>query len=229
MDKLKIFVVGRDQETLEQVPNRPFLVKVDLNKLPIGEYQNNQLAETRIFLSDLVAEPAEYIGLVSANHDCKHTLALMKEGQRILPTLSNLGRTPLNPDILYCCVFSHVNCKDWFSTYFEGIEPYLNDIENFSGLNMNLYPSLLANTFICHWDVFQDFLQNWRPIFDYIWKKYSLELLEQTIGGYADRNRIAGYLYEAVSMMVWADVIQRRNLNLQHFNVIKKPFKRILV
>ena len=182
-----------------------------------------------MFLSDI--NPVEYIGFVSSSYDSKFTSIdqhpTMKDGQKILPRLIHLNNLNLSPNILHCCILSHVQCKDWFISYFEGIEPYLNDVEQFSGLNFNAFPSLLANSFVCHWDIFQKFIKLWRPIFNYVWDKYPIDLLAKTIKGFADKNREAGYLYEAISMMVWAEIIKKENLTIQHFSVPKKKLKLI--
>jgi hypothetical protein len=87
----------------------------------------------------------------------------------------------------------------------------------------------LSNSFVCHIDVFKDFLSLWRPIFDYAWDNYNLNEMADRIKGHADRRRAAGYLYEAISVLVWGEIIKRRNLSVKFLDTPRKKIKRILI
>ncbi|RTK94079.1 MAG: hypothetical protein EKK64_09235 [Neisseriaceae bacterium] len=231
MEKLKIYLCGHDN-LVRRYPNYPHFQYVNLDKLNIGKYQLNQLSESRIFLSDLDLS-CEYIGFLSLNYNIKFTSpnlpATKKEGQPVLPMFKHLHKIELKKDILHCCVISQPVCKEWFKDYFPGILPYLNDIENFSKLSLNSFPSILSNSFVCHVEVFKEFLSVWRPIFDYAWENYNLNDLADRIKGHADRRRAAGYLFEAISVLAWTETIKRKNLSVKFFDVPKKKFKRILI
>src|SRR3990167_6743140 len=64
-DNLTLFVVGHS-DNFEAVPKRSWIKTVDLSVLPLGNKQINELAESRLFVSDLVAEiSTDFVGCLS--------------------------------------------------------------------------------------------------------------------------------------------------------------------
>lgn len=217
MDKLKVHVVGHT-DRIQIITDLPFIKKVNLSKLDIGKYQDNQLAESRIFVSDAI-EQAEYVGVLSYNYRTKWP--------QLVPW-NSLIDLPFRPDLLYCAEIPAPRWDDWFMLSCPGMEPLFRDMVQYSGFCSRNFPTLMANAFISSWEVFSEFLFHWRRIFYYLYEKYPPASM--TFQSFDD-NRRAGYLYEALSALVWAHLIKERNLTLSKLSMdSKRKFsKRILV
>lgn len=160
--KLKIFVIGHSDFN---IPEFDFLEKVNCSKLEI-EHQDNQLAESRIYLSDIVEKSgAEYVGFVSWRYE-------EKRGQVGCPTmpLINMDQLELSPNVIWH-PWSANNWAKGSITYHIGMEPYLNELSEHTRLPLN-YPAFWANSFICHKSVYLQFQKFFRDVFDIFHKKY---------------------------------------------------------
>jgi hypothetical protein len=211
--RLKIFVLAHSWDGLAQVGDRPYFQKVNLAALPLGEFQTNQLAESRIFMSKLVEEcNHEYIGFASVRwndkyeglgttklEDIHQAELLLKPNNVIVAMRTDNGLGPLGV----------LDTKNWH-THMEygnrGISKYLAELERVSGIS-NCNVSFFANNFICHRDVFKEFLEHWRKVFMYFYKRYS-HGMEYTP---ADPKRLAAYLYEAITINYFSS---RTDLNI---------------
>jgi len=73
-DNLQILCLGHKEEQFENFVDKPFLKKINLNKIDAGIYSDNKWAETRAFLSskELFRENTEYKGLVTASWNQKY-------------------------------------------------------------------------------------------------------------------------------------------------------------
>lgn len=202
MQNLRIYVPGHNYR-LDAVPDKIFLQKVFLPDLPIGKYQTNQLAENRIYLWDKIKEPFEYVGFLSPRYLEKHPESTPF---RFLDTLE------YKKNRVYCVARTYVRYQEWFFSYFPGIEPLMVDMANFAGMSLYDEPGLLGNNFICSWEVFEEFHENWLRIFHYLFEKYPPE--EMTFES-PDDSRKAGYLYEVLSAMIFGHLIKKNNLELK--------------
>lgn len=196
MDKLRIYVCGHSEETLSRVPDRPFLHKVNLNTLPIGKFQDNQLSESRIYLSELIKEPCEYIGFTSYSWGHRNPE---------LPRLQKLNLLDYQPDVVYYARATEMNWLHRYYSWNPGVEKYMEEIAKEFGLSKTNYPAPLSNNFMCHWDVFQKFHSKWMEVFMYLYDKYPPDKLEFEIG-LQDPSRHAGYLYEYITVLVFASM-----------------------
>lgn len=217
MDKLRIYVCGHS-EHLDYIPtNIPYLRKINLNHLDIGKYQDNRFAENRIFLSPIIDEPVEYIGFLSQMY--RHKWPQMASFQ----SLKNLDFQQNN---VFYAELSWPKWATWFKTSFPGIEPFFDDMVQHSGLSDQNYPTFLANNFICPWRIFEEFIQIWRKNFLYLNEKYPNDCMNFEV---MDKNRTPGYLYEALTTLIFSHLIKKYNLNLLKMQENKKSVKRIMV
>jgi len=202
MDKLRIYVCGHNN-LLDNVPsNISYLRKINLNDLDIGKHQDNRLAENRIFLSSIIDEPVEYIGFLSQMYRFKWPQ---------LVSFQNIKNLEFQQNNVFYAELSWPKWATWFKTSFPGIEPYFDDLVQYSGFSDQNWPTFLANNFICHWSIFEEFIQNWRKIFHYLNEKYPNDSMNFEV---MDKNRTPGYLYEASTSLIFSHLIKKYNLNL---------------
>lgn len=202
MQKLRIYVPGHNYK-LKEVPDKDFLEKVFLPDLPIGKFQSNQLAENRIYLWDRIKEPTEYVGFLSPRYIEKHPDST---------TFRFLDKLEYRKDRIYCLARTYVKYQEWFFIYFPGIESFMRDMSEFAGMSLYDEPGLLGNNFICSWEVFQEFHEKWLQTFHYLYDKYRFDKLTFKS---PDDSRKAGYLYEALTAMIFANLIKKNNLELK--------------
>lgn len=201
MQNLKIFVCGHDN-TLNLINKKPFLELVNLNNLQIGKFQTNQFSESRIFFSDLLKTPVEYIGFASASWNSKWS--------KILP-LNCLDQLELSPNVLWCPSLEDfgpnvtwiTNCNHWWPE----LIPYILEMSQVSGFSLNAVRAPICNSFICHWDIWQFFIQEWFKLFDWLYKTHPIErVLKELKLVYADYSRLYGYILERMSMLILSNL-----------------------
>lgn len=189
---LNVFVCGHSPQCFEGIIHKPFLQMVNLSELEIGKYQDNQLAEHRFFLADLHTN-AEYVGVATTSWRHKYPHCLQ---------LHHLDRLKLAPKVVYA---PRVAPKKWYflsKLYHLGSEKYLREMAEISGLSLEAGESVWSNTFICHKDIYGEFLARWRAIFDHLYAKYGTDLDIDS----PDHSRRAGYLYERIATMIFANL-----------------------
>jgi hypothetical protein len=200
--KVKIFILGHNQEVIDRVPDRPYFEKVNLGELPLDRFQNNQLAESRIFLAPFMHRiEQEYVGFSSARWNDKyaylgttriedmHTLKLLlKPTNVIVAQRTDNVNGPLGS-------LDPVNWRTHFEFSHKGITHYLDELAKVSGIN-NLNPSFWANNFICHRSVFKDFLKHWLDVFFHFYSKYGFDYKFEAM----DPTRSAAFLLEAITV-----------------------------
>lgn len=201
MEKLKIFVCGHDCR-LKMIPQRPFLQHINLNDLDVGEFQNNQFSESRLFFSDLVKEPVEYIGFTSASWRIKWN--------QILP-IHHLDQLELSPNCLWCPSLEDLAANEtWIvkcRAFWPQLLPYIYEMADFSGLSTEMRQAPISNNFICHWDVWQYFIKEWMKIFFWLYKKHPPEkVLKELKMDRVDEKRLYGYILERISMLVLSNL-----------------------
>jgi hypothetical protein len=220
MKKLQIYVCGHNDD-LNLVPNFSYLKKVNLNDLDIGKYQNNQLSESRIFLSQLIEEPVQYIGFLSYRYQQKCPEC---------PSFKDLESLDLSPNIVYCANIPQLDSTPllscgWVKSWYSGIDYIWDDMIQFLGLPERI--SFMTNNFICSWEIFQKFILIWKNCFEYLYEKYPV--MDFLLPIDFDNNRKKGYIFEILTSIIFSDLINKNNLKLLKMTSQKRQFKKILL
>lgn len=197
-NRLEIFILGHNQSVLPP-RKQPFLHNIDLNELNIGIWNTDQLSENRIYFSDL-NPVSEYIGLATHQWDQKFPWACR---------LDNLGL--LKPHLKPNIVWYPRQAPETWATDSElshpGIGRLLTEASNISGLSLNK-TAFWCNCFICHREVYLDFLVFFHSMFNYFHTKYQFNFPYGTIVP----NRHAAYFYERITALYFSN---RKDLQLK--------------
>ena len=192
---LELFILGHD-ERVDLVKERSYITKINLNELSIGEFQNNCLAESRFFLSDIKSDK-EYIGCATARWDVKY------------PEHIQLGQMEsikdrLKENIVLVADQINLNWLEITKTNYPGVVAMLKEIPANLKIPIRNRPTFYANNFICHRKVFFEFLAWWKEAFMYFHNKYGFEL-PFTLGREWDQRRKDAYFYEWLTMLYFAN------------------------
>ena len=90
MQKLKCYVLGHSEKSLESIPDCPWLAKTNLNDLALPIPNTNEIAENRLFLADesFFDWDCEYIGTLTWQYDRKYCWALsLSDLEELMPEL----------------------------------------------------------------------------------------------------------------------------------------------
>lgn len=195
MDKLRIFVCGHDYR-LSMTPNRDFLTKINLNELSIGQFQRNDFAESRIFFSEKIHEPVEYIGFTTASWRIKWPRLLSIQYLNTLDLQPNIGWCPSLENLAHNETWVQ-RCEIWWPD----LLPYMEAMSEFSGFDLKTINAPIANNFILHWDKWQFFIKKWHEIFHWFYQTYPPEKIALRLDEF-DQCRLYGYVLERLSMLI---------------------------
>jgi hypothetical protein len=154
-ERLDVFVLSHSDAMLRASPKRTYLRPVNLDRLDIGRYQENHLAESRIFLSDVPDTGSEYVGFATARWDGKYHPPVSR--------LGHLGRLPLYPSTVYSPDVFGPNWAAHSDQHHPGMYKLLKEMAEVSGLRLEAGPTFYGQNFICHRSVYDDFIKVWRP------------------------------------------------------------------
>lgn len=216
---LRVFVHWHEDEMLRKVRKRTYLQTVNLAELEIGEFQQNMLAENRVFLAEYLWKglQTDYIGFMSASWDEKyHSLVKLHE----------IHKLPLAPGTVWCGGMS--DSADWAresNKHHPGMYALLEEMAAVAGMSLSAGPTICESNFICHRCVFDDFLAMWRRVFDHFYQKYGYDLpflegcREDWRSGRFDRRKREAYFYERITMLYFSN---RHDLDFKipHLNEI---------
>lgn len=204
---LTLFVLSHKPDVLEKVPPLPFLQKVLLGNLEVdplqpisglSEGQDPRFGEGRAFLTELqVQRESEYVGYLNGRSQEKyHWLKFTWEGlaERISGRLS-----PEKVLSMWC------GPADWaaFSERMHpGMLPVLEEISEYTSIPLIGGSTLWANDFICHREVWRDWLDFWRRTTSWIVGKWGLD--PPTPQTNCDHNRRLAYLLERVTCLYFS-------------------------
>ena len=166
-DDVEILVLSHKQDQLDNLPDRPYLKKTNLNKIDAGKYSGNEWAESRAYVSNtsLFSESVKYKGTVTASWNIKYLYAKIEDFDNWPYTKVLLNSKPEDNVVLCadvfcpCCWVRRNTLKSILSIFFD------KDI-NDSGYNLlrNLGLTLKKHTrvpfghqFIAHRKVFDEY------------------------------------------------------------------------
>ena len=80
-DDVEILVLSHKQDQLDNLPDKPYLKKTNLNKIDAGKYSGNEWAESRAYVSNtsLFSESVKYKGTVTASWNNKYEYARIED------------------------------------------------------------------------------------------------------------------------------------------------------
>lgn len=198
--KLRLYLLGHDQQSLNSIPDINDVRKINLNNLVLPIPNTNDIAENRFFLleEEFFNDCPEYVGVLSAQYEKKYPeLIKFKE-------VLDLEKY-LQPDLVFAAsptsLFNEGKWVEWSNTYHLTMRPYLEDMAAFSGITLENRSTFWANNFICHKNLFLDFINFFKKTFSYMHKKYGYDFEFKV----DDPSRKPAYLYERVSMLFFSN------------------------
>jgi len=199
-DHLKIFCLYHKQDTLDSVQNRPYLQKINLSKLQVGSYQDNRLGENRAFLAQLpIDKHIEYVGYLNARLNKKYAWRGLNYDnliERLIPKLA--------PDTVVYAWPADENWAAFTRKMHHGIDHLLKELAKVTELKLITdTKTFWANDFICHRDVWADWLLFWRKTFFHFHDLHGFDLPFPTYN--VDEKRKPAYFYERVTSIYFAN------------------------
>jgi hypothetical protein len=190
---IEIFVLSHDQNILDSTPDLPYFKKINLNDLELGELQNNQLAEFRIYLgiNEADLDDHEYYGFMTARWNEKYNHKINK-----LETLNFLNMTS---NVIWCSHIENANWQSWINQ-FDG-EEIIIELEKFN--NMTRQPStpfVWSGNYICHKDVAKKIVKFMNLNINYIFNEYGMNV-PFIHPDPVERKRNFGFLLESILIM----------------------------
>ncbi len=202
---LHLIVPYHTRPMLEEVPDAPWLTKYCLPDLHMNPpaLQDNQFGEGRLFLCQDVRHPewGEYVGVLNARCHKKYQTDNF-----------DWGKVPAAASSLYpikvLCPWPTKNgwSDDWMG-YTESVHPGMNRLIAHACNHMKIElvskgPSLWANDFICHREVWNSWLEFWRGAFHYLHGRFGNDPPFQCPDHY--KYRKPALLYERMTTAYFA-------------------------
>jgi hypothetical protein len=186
---LEVFVLGHNDEMLKTVPEKEWLHKVNLSLLG-----DNELAESRIFLSPIPSSSkADYVGFATWRWNKKFG-RLPLEQLNILPLKQNV-------------VWAAMTLSNWYLESIHshsGMVKYLVELARITNLQLINKTAFWCNCFICHRDVYFSFEQWFRKTFNYFNNKYRYNYEFEADTPY--RTRKPALFYERFACMYFTNL-----------------------
>lgn len=214
-EQCHVYVVSHTDELLKnETPDSASYTGVNLAKLKIGEYQTNNFSESRLWLStdaDEAAEKSEYVAFLTGRFNHK----FIESTDTVFTKLQSVHffmRYAMEPDMVVSPICATKFWATDTASYFPDSLGLLQEACNVMGWSLFTGgPSLYCQNFICHREVYIDFLASFRKIFYHMTEKYGHDFPTATFG--FDQNRKSGYFLERVTLAYFAN---RRDLKIMH-------------
>lgn len=196
---LRMFLLHHSQDKLDQVVDAPDITKVNLATLPLGQFQSNQISESRFWLTDGILQcDEEYVGVGTGCWDKKYPKHPLSDRSKWIERLA--------PDKILTPNFARLEKWQFLSQQTHpGMMPLIAEASHVEGINQTHWhcrDSVWAQTFICHRSILPDFLDKWRRMFLYLYTKFGFDMPFEL--GPHEKGRKAGYLCERLTMVYFA-------------------------
>ena len=190
---VQLLALSHDQAILDRVPILNRITKVNLNELELEEFQDNQLAEFRVYMSldDEKLSEHEYWGFISGRWNEKYP-----NKQNRLETLHSLN---MSPNVVWC---SHIDKSKWDSwlKQFDG-EELFNDLEEFNHMTrQHNKPFIWSGNFICHQKIAKEITAFIQANVEYIYESFEFNI-PFVHPDPDERKRNFGFLLESLLML----------------------------
>jgi hypothetical protein len=182
LKKTKIILLGHKTEQYENINKQEYLEYQLLQSLDLGiykQYQNNCFAESRVFLSNILNDSIEYIGVITASwnnkfdsnkidkfHEWENTKILFNSENK------NIVLTAERSMFKHNSIFDLFKNKDVVQDFSEFTISLTGEICNFG---------LWANQIICHREIYLKLQEFYRTVFPLVVEKihsYNLSTLQ---------------------------------------------------
>lgn len=188
---IEIFQLGLSTDA-EWCPEHPCITRVHLDKLNLGEYQDNRLAELRIYMSDVPSKSnADFVGFFSRRYNTKFAPCMPLE-----MLASRLAVQPPAPNEVVVAA----PIVDWYratTVDHPGMEKYLRELMVLTNIPMDRI-AFWSNQFFCHKQVYLAFEAWFRQWFGVFHAKYGYNYSYSGCEPWPGRH--AGVLYERFTM-----------------------------
>lgn len=215
-DNFRVFVLGHKPEQFYNFPYKPSLHPLDLNTLRLPIPNTNHIAEHRFFLQDrsYFENCPEYIGTLTVTAETKFPhMVTFEDIEFIEPVLS--------PDVVYAPRLTNSCTPQWieFSICMHGpnFAQYMRALSEAMNTPLLNSPTFWANNFICHKNVFLDFVDRFQDAFFRVHSRYGYDMRFEC----EDPCRLPAYLYERAAMMYFGS---RRDLTIKCMPTIFDQF-----
>ena len=206
MNKLKVFVLAGQDFLLAEIPDRPFIEKVDLSVLEgvPWDLHWNCFAESRFYLSNRIArstllidEAPEYIGVAAHSWNRKFPFVLPVE---------KLDELKLEPNVVWCAAIAGEGWAAESDHHHPGMSEILTVLAEKAGLKKIAGPAFYCNNFIAHRSVVESFVTWFKKWAVWVHDEYGPippYLVNQTRG---DKPLLhPAYLMERLTMLYFAN------------------------
>lgn len=211
-DDVEILCLGHSQAQFNSIEDRPYLKKINLNKIYDGKYSDNHWAESRIFLANNVfSDNSKIIGYTSASWNIKYNSSRIDDFHNWPDAITLINSKPKDK-IMICghvlCTCSWASGRVFYDLFKKDCYGFTKKFLNLMNIT-NLDHSYVAhsNNWITHKEnieCYGDYLKNnniYEKI-DYFVEKYKEDFREdffkKRYNGILDSTRVHGYFMELV-------------------------------
>lgn len=196
---LTMNVIHINDEIINSVDDKLHIKKINLNSLKIDEkYKEieDELCENRFYLSkEYEKTNTPYIGLGSARWNEKYPYQIQLEK---LPKL----HYELHPRIVWAAQPTDRHWAEQSEYLHKGMMKYIKELADRKSMYIVAGRSFWSNNFICHKDVFYDFIEFWWDSYNYLYDKYKLDFDFET---YENHNLKPAYLLERITVLYFSN------------------------
>jgi hypothetical protein len=128
--------------------------------------------------------------------------------------LYDIHKLDFQPDTIWAPCITESDWHKGSERYHPGIASLMTEVANENGLLFDpLKTSFWCNNFIMKRELYQAMLAKWREVFHKVHSKYGLNLpFTNNLETY--NHRIAGFLYERLTMMIVSHLFPEIKINL---------------
>ena len=219
LDNIEILILSHKQQQLDELPDKPYLKKTNLNKIDAGKYSGNEWAESRAYFSNtsLLSDSTEYAGTVSASWNTKYSYERIEDFENWPNTKVLINSNPednvvLCADVFCPCSWIKNNKPNIISFFFDRTitEPafhFLADLD----ISLTKHTRVpFGHQFIAHRKVFEEYSNFLKDnnvperVVDFVKQYRSLLKTGTDISDKYHNVRIQAYMMEMISCFYFA-------------------------
>jgi hypothetical protein len=219
LDNTEILILSHKQQQLDELPDKPYLKRTNLNKIDAGKYSGNEWAESRAYFSNtsLLSDSTKYAGTVSASWNTKYIYERIEDFENWPNTKVLINSNPednvvLCADVFCPCCWTRTNKYNLIELFFDktATEPAFKLLADLD-INLTKHTRVpFGHQFIAHRKVFEEysnFLRNNNvpdKITDFVEKHRTSLRTGTDISDKYHNVRIQAYMMEMISCFYFA-------------------------
>jgi len=219
LDNIEILILSHKQQQLDELPDKPYLKKTNLNKIDAGKYSGNEWAESRVYLSNtlLLSDSTKYVGTVTASWNIKYNYETIDNFEnwtntKVLLVSELEDNVVLCADVFCPCCWVKNNKPNIISFFFDKTitEPAFHFLEDL-GINLTEHTRVpFGHQFIAHRKVFEEYSNFLKDnnvperVVDFVEQHRSLLKKGTDISDKYHNVRIQAYMMEMISCFYFA-------------------------